>query len=484
MKPTSIKSNLPILNISNLNIATNISPIDGRYQRQVAKLHSFCSEAAFTFYRVFVEIEWLKKIIEITNNHNYKKRKRSQSPTNHTQSIQNFLTAIVANFSATDITRIKKIEQETNHDVKAIEYFIKEKIATNTAIKPYGELTHIGCTSEDVNNLAYALMIKETRDQCLAPQLNQIIKYLTKLAHAHAATPMIARTHGQPATPTTVGKECANFVTRLQHQCNRLVNITIKGKLNGATGNYNALYIAYPEHDWITLTEEFVTALGITCNSYTTQIEPHDYIVDFCHTLAHINNILLDLCRDVWSYIALNYFTLKSKSSNAQNKETGSSTMPHKINPIDFENAEGNLGIANALLYHFATKLPISRWQRDLSDSTVLRNLGTSFAHSLIAYNALLQGLNKLEVNQALLHTELDQHWEVLGEAIQTVMRRYGIDHPYEKLKVLTRGRTVNAKTLQQFIIDLDLPPNAKKTLLTLTPHNYLGKAVELAKSV
>lgn len=481
------KAQLPHFNFTPSNSAhleiaalTAVSPIDGRYHKQVAGLQNICSESALIAWRVFIEIEWLKTMIVVANSGGNVASVQSSL----SQDAQQLLAAIVANFSPADVAAIKKIEAVTNHDVKAVEYFIKDKISVSKELNHYRELVHLGATSEDINNLAYALMIRGARAQCLLPQLTQIIAHLRSLARAHATAPMLARTHGQPATPTTVGKECAHFVVRLEAQHKRLAVASIMGKFNGATGNYNALCVAYPEHDWRAICQNFVESFGLEFNPYTTQIEPHDYIADLCHTIAHINTILMDLCRDMWGYIALNYFVLPPLADVESRGEVGSSTMPHKINPIDFENAEGNLGMANALLYHFATKLPISRWQRDLSDSTVMRNLGVGFAYSFIAYKALLKGLSKIEVNREQLNVDLEQHWEVLGEAIQTTMRRYGIHDAYEKLKALTRGKKIDAQMLQEFIRALDIPDEAKRALLTLTPQTYLGYAVELVEKV
>jgi adenylosuccinate lyase len=456
----------------NVNALACISPIDGRYQNQTQELQPIFSEEALIRHRVAVEVAWLTRMIT-TIRHPAKKHALSTSALD-------FLAAIAEHFSAEDTTRVKLIEKETNHDMKAVEYFIKEKIADHPELRPYQELIHIGCTSDDSSNLAYALMLKDARDKHLLPPLQKIVATLTGLAKQHAATPMLAHTHGQPATPTTVGKELANFVARLVPQYNKIAAAPIMGKFNGATGNYNAIYAAFPEHDWCAISQEFVTSFGLTFNAYTTQIEPHDYIVEMCHLLAHTNTILLDLCRDMWGYVALNYFKLKVMTR----KEIGSSTMPHKVNPIDFENSEGNLGLANSLLYHFAQKLPISRWQRDLSDSTVMRSIGSAFAYNLIAYKALLKGLDKLDVNYEQLEQDLEQHWEVLAEAIQTTLRRHGIANPYEQLKALTHGKKIDAAAMHKFINNLDIAKELKQQLLQLTPRSYIGKAAELAKNV
>lgn len=504
MKSASHNFSLPFIasNSSDLFNLTAISPVDGRYQQQIVTLQNICSEGALIRWRVYVEIAWFKTMLQIT------------AAEKNWVAFSEFLDAIVEKFSLEDATRIKNIEISTKHDVKAVEYFIKEKIAVHQELYKYRALIHCGATSDDINNLAYALMLQEVRTTCLLPQLDNLIAYLTSLAHVNAKVAMLARTHGQSATPTTVGKELANFVARLSKYFTQLTTTPICGKFNGATGNYNALYVAYPEYNWRDICQSFVTQLGITFNPYTTQIEPHDYIANFCHILSSINTILLDLCRDMWGYIAINYFVFKrgndncgcndgsnSSGSNGNNndnnssstrydrdaefvKEIGSSTMPHKINPIDFENAEGNLGLANALFYHFASKLPISRWQRDLSDSTVMRNLGVGFAYSLLAYQALRKGLSKIMVNHAQLAADLELHWEVLGEAIQMVMRRYGIDDAYEQLKALTRGRNVDKQILQEFIQRLPISEEARKNLLALTPHSYIGKAAVLAEEL
>lgn len=459
-----------------------ISPIDGRYRERLTDLWQIFSEDALMYLRVLVEGSWLRRLIIETK---CCKSDKAQ------QEIEDFIAALIDNFGHEDSVNIRSIEGKTHHDVKAIEYFIREKLGKRKQFQQYRELVHFGITSDDVNNLAYALMLDQARTKFLLPELGLITEELRSLAHKYAATPMLSRTHGQPATPTTVGKECAIFVARLEDQQQALKVIPAVGKFNGATGNYSALYAAYPEHDWRTICQKFVNEFEITCNLYTTQIEPHDTFAEFCHIVAHTNTILIGLCRDIWGYISLNYFVPGNASENKGVKkvkngyqEIGSSTMPHKINPIDFENAEGNLGVANALLYHFATKLPISRWQRDLSDSTVMRNFGSAIAYSLIAYSSLLKGLKKLEVNQTQLASDLDQHWEVLGEAIQMTMRRYNIPNSYEQLKELTRGKKVTPQLLHNFIKTLAIPDEAKSNLLKLTPHSYLGKAVELAQEI
>lgn len=447
-----------------------ISPLDGRYHHQLNELRPIFSEYGLIKFRLIIEVKWLLFLTEPNKAIGF------ISLSTHSRKI---LTNLIEEFSEDCAMRIKHIEKSINHDVKAVEYFIKERIANNDELKNCCELIHIGCTSEDINNLAYSLMLQTARKQCLLPTLGNILMHLKKLAHEFAELPMLARTHGQAATPTTVGKEFANIYIRLQKQYNQLLKLPMHGKLNGATGNYNALKFAYPENDWESLSEQFVTSLDLTFNAYTTQIEPHDFISELATLLARINTILIDFARDIWGYIAINYFKQKSFAH-----EVGSSTMPHKVNPIDFENAEGNLGMANALLLHMAEKLPISRWQRDLSDSTVLRNLGTACGHSLIAYQAMIKGLTKLEPNADVLSHDLNQHWEVIGEAIQTMMRRYQIPEPYEKLKAFTRGKNITKAMLHEFIQSLNLPESAKLALQALTPHSYLGYASNLAKKV
>lgn len=447
-----------------------ISPIDGRYAHVTQALEKICSEFGLNKYRVEVEVKWFI--------HLSKQDKITEVPALDDDA-ENFLNSIVENFSLEDAIAIKKIEQTTNHDVKAVEYFLKQKFIGNDALTPLNEFIHFACTSEDINNLAYALMLKEALSQVTLPQLKSIKKHLTQLAHDNAQIAMLSRTHGQTASPTTLGKEFANIVHRLSKQISQLENINIEGKINGATGNFNAHIAAYPDIDWSILSQRFVESLGLTANTYTTQIEPHDGIAELMHTLSRANTILLDSCRDIWGYISLDYFKQKTTAG-----EVGSSTMPHKVNPIDFENSEGNLGLANALANHLAQKLPVSRWQRDLTDSTVLRNLGCVFAYSLIAYCSFTKGLNKLLVNNESIHNDLEQHWEVLGEALQTVMRRYDVDEPYEKLKALTRGKSIDQNSLATFIDDLDIPDTVKIGLKKLTPHSYTGLAEQLAKAI
>jgi adenylosuccinate lyase len=386
---------------------------------------------------------------------------------------------LVTNFSTADGERVKAIEAITNHDVKAIEYFIKERMAADPALAPAREFVHLASTSEDINNLSYALMLRDARAQVLLPQLDGVIARLRELAHANANVAMLARTHGQTASPTTLGKEMANVVARLARQRTQLAAVEIQGKINGAVGNFNAHTVAYPQLDWQAFARQFVRSLGLDYNAYTTQIDPHDGIAEYCDVVRRANTILIDLARDIWGYISLGYFGQTVKAG-----EVGSSTMPHKVNPIDFENAEGNFGIANALLGHFAEKLPISRWQRDLTDSTVLRALGTAFGHSLVALESLKKGLGKLNVNADRISTDLDASWEVLAEAVQTVMRRYGLPQPYEQLKALTRGHGITKDSMREFIGGLDLPADAKQRLLELTPGSYVGLAETLAKDI
>lgn len=449
---------------------TAISPLDGRYSGKLDNLSAVFSEYGLIRFRVQIEIAWLLTLVDQTNI--------EEVPTLSPEAIR-FLKTIIDDFTEKDAVRIKEIEKQTNHDVKAVEYFIKEKIAPIDELKNISEFIHFACTSEDINNLAYALMLKTARQEILVPLILEIINFLTSFCHQYAHLPMLSRTHGQPATPTTLGKEIANFVKRLQRQLDNLKAVSIMGKINGAVGNYNAHIVAYPEVDWLELSENFVKQFDLEWNAYTTQIEPHDYIAEYMHAIIRLNTILIDFCRDVWSYISIGYFQQK-----LHEHETGSSTMPHKVNPIDFENAEGNLGLANALMDYFANKLPISRWQRDLTDSTVLRNLGVGLGHSVIAYHSILKGLNKLQVNTKQLQTDLNNNLEVLAEAIQTVMRRYGIPHPYEKLKALTRGKQINSETLREFIDSLHLPESVKKNLRSLSPLDYIGLAEELAKKL
>lgn len=453
-----------------LDSLTAISPIDGRYAERTEDLRPLFSEYALMHHRVEVEMAWFKMLAAHPGI-------PEVGPFSH-HALQ-VLDELVASFTLQDAQRIKNIERSTNHDVKAIEYFIKEKLAGNAELEKASEFVHFACTSEDINNLAYALMLRKARTQAILPLMDDVLRVITELARRFADQAMLARTHGQPATPTTLGKEMANVAYRLDRQREQFIEVAVLGKINGAVGNYNAHTIAYPEVDWPVLAQEVVRKLGLIWNPYTTQIEPHDYIAEYFHALMRFNTVLIDFCRDVWGYISLGYFKQRTIAG-----EVGSSTMPHKVNPIDFENAEGNLGIANALFEHLAAKLPISRWQRDLSDSTVLRSLGTGIAHSVIAYRALLKGVGKLECDPARLAEDLDANWEVLAEAVQTVMRRYGIEKPYEKLKELTRGRRVDAAAMRAFIDGLAIPADAKARLKALSPANYLGNASAQAHNI
>ncbi len=454
-----------------LTALTAISPIDGRYADKTAELRSIFSEYGLIHHRVQVEVRWLQAL---ARHPGIPEVPPLSAPA------RQVLDGLVEQFTLVDAQRVKNIERATNHDVKAVEYLLKERIAGHAELAAVSEFIHFACTSEDINNLAYALMLREARTQALLPQWDDLIDALVRLAHQHADQPMLARTHGQPASPTTLGKEMANIADRLKRQRDQLIDIALLGKINGAVGNYNAHLAAYPEVDWEEFARRFITEdLGLAWNPYTIQIEPHDYMAEFFHAVMRFNTVLLDFCRDVWSYIAIGYFRQKTIAG-----EVGSSTMPHKVNPIDFENAEGNLGVANALLDHLAAKLPVSRWQRDLTDSTVLRTLGVGLAHSLVAYQSALKGIGKLEVNAAALDADLDANWEVLAEPIQTVMRRYGIDQPYERLKALTRGQRVDQATLRDFIKSLTLPDEAKQRLLDMTPARYTGNAADQARRV
>jgi adenylosuccinate lyase len=448
---------------------TAISPIDGRYANKVEEFHSIFSEYGLIRFRVQVEIRWLQALAN--------EPKITEVPTLSSSANQQ-LNDLISDFSESDAQQIKDIEKTTNHDVKAVEYFLKEKFADNAELDKINEFLHFACTSEDINNLSYALMLKEGRI-ILSRQITDCIAAIKDIAVATAAQPMLSRTHGQSATPTTTGKEFANFAARLLRQKDQLETIEFMGKINGAVGNYNAHSVAYPEINWELFGKNFVESLSLHFNPYTIQIEPHDYIAEFFHALSRFNTILLDFDRDMWGYISLGYFRQKTVAG-----EVGSSTMPHKVNPIDFENSEGNLGIANALFSHLAEKLPISRWQRDLTDSTVLRNIGVGVAHTSIAIQATLKGIAKLEINTEAIEKDLDNNWEVLAEPIQTVMRRYGIEKPYEKLKELTRGQRIEVEDLQNFIKKLEIPDDAKNALLALTPRQYTGYAEDLAKKI
>ncbi len=453
-----------------LNELTAISPVDGRYGSKTAALRDLFSEYGLIKHRVLVEVRWFQALAA--------HEEIAEVPTLD-DAANAKLNSIVDDFSLQDAARIKTIERTTNHDVKAVEYFLKEKIQGNAQLETSTEFLHFACTSEDINNLSHGLMLKAGRDNVLLPAMDEIITRLSAQAQEFAEQPMLSRTHGQTASPTTVGKELANVVYRLRKQREQVANTEIVGKANGAVGNYNAHISAYPEIDWPAFSQQFIESIGLKINPFTIQIEPHDYMAEMFDAISRFNTILIDLSRDIWAYISNAYFKQKTVAG-----EIGSSTMPHKVNPIDFENAEGNLGIANALLGHLSQKLPISRWQRDLTDSTVLRNLGVGFAHSLIAYQSLLKGLNKLEINAAVIEADLNTSWEVLAEPIQTVMRRYGIENPYEKLKELTRGKAITQQAFQEFIQTLEIPDDARENLLRLTPMNYIGNAVEQTKKL
>ncbi len=453
-----------------LNALTAISPVDGRYGSRTTELRDIFSEFGLIKFRVTVEVRWLQQMATIAGINEVPALSASANA---------LLNSIVDNFSMADAERVKEIERTTNHDVKAVEYLLKEKVAGNTELAAISEFIHFACTSEDINNLSHGLMLTTARDQVLLPLMDQLLASIKALAVQYKTIPMMARTHGQPASPTTLGKEMANVYIRLQRQRNQVAAVEMLGKFNGAVGNYNAHLSAYPSLDWHQISEQFVTSLGLSWNPYTTQIEPHDYIAELFDAVARFNTILIDFDRDVWGYIALGHFKQRTIAG-----EIGSSTMPHKVNPIDFENSEGNLGVANAIFQHLASKLPISRWQRDLTDSTVLRNLGVGFGYTLIAYHATLKGISKLEVNEVNLLTELDQNWELLAEPVQTVMRRYGIEKPYEKLKELTRGKRISPEDLALFIDNLALPDAAKAELKQMRPDNYLGAAIALVDSL
>ena len=448
---------------------TAISPIDGRYASKVDALRPIFSEYGLIRYRVEVEVRWLQALAA--------EAKISEVPA-FSDAANQLLNSIISDFSEADAQAVKDIEKTTNHDVKAVEYFLKDKIKNNAELNAVSEFIHFACTSEDINNLSYALMLKEGRGLVLA-EIDACIKAISQLAHDSAEQPMLSRTHGQSATPTTTGKEFANVVARMQRQRQQLAQVELLGKINGAVGNYNAHCVAYPAVNWPQFAQNFVESLGLSFNPYTIQIEPHDYMAEFFHALSRFNTILLDFDRDIWGYISLGYFKQKTIAG-----EVGSSTMPHKVNPIDFENSEGNLGLANAILNFLSEKLPVSRWQRDLTDSTVLRNIGVGIAHTSIAVQSTLKGISKLEINPQLLNQDLDTNWEVLAEPIQTVMRRYGIEKPYEKLKELTRGNRVTGEGMRAFVEKLEIPAEAKAELLALTPHSYTGYAAELAKAI
>lgn len=449
-----------------LSALTAVSPIDGRYGDKCTALRPIFSEYGLLRFRVEVEVRWLQQLASHPGI--------PEVPA-FSASANAALNDIVTNFNEEDAGRIKAIERTTNHDVKAVEYFLKEKVADNSELAAVSEFIHFACTSEDINNNSHGLMLKEARESVILPYCEKLVAEMKRLAEEYRDIPLLSRTHGQPASPTTMGKEMANVAYRLERQVKQIKAVEILGKINGAVGNYNAHISAYPDVDWHQLSEQFVTGLGLTWNPYTTQIEPHDYIAELFDAIARFNTILIDFDRDIWGYICLGHFKQRTIAG-----EIGSSTMPHKVNPIDFENSEGNLGLANALFDHLAAKLPVSRWQRDLTDSTVLRNLGVAVGYSLIAYQATLKGISKLEANVNNMAADLDSNWEVLAEPIQTVMRRYGIEKPYEKLKELTRGRRVDAEGMRQFIDTLALPDDVRVELKKLTPANYIGRAVKL----
>jgi len=453
-----------------LGALTALSPLDGRYAAKVDLLRPHFSEFGLIHARLRVEIEWLKALAADPHF--------TEIPAFSAATIAE-LDGLVNNFTASDAAEVKGIEATTNHDVKALEYWIKDKTKANAEVTKVSEFIHFACTSEDINNLSHALMCKGAREEVMLPVLDKVIAKLTEMAHAYADVPMMCRTHGQPATPSTMGKEMANVAYRMQRARARIAQAELLGKINGAVGNYNAHLAAYPGYDWEGFAKRFVESLGLVFNPYTIQIEPHDGLAEMFDAFARANGILIDLDRDVWGYISLGFFKQKVKAG-----EVGSSTMPHKVNPIDFENSEGNLGLANAMLKHLAEKLPISRWQRDLTDSTVLRNMGVGLGYALLGYDSLLKGLGKLEINADLMKADLDANWELLAEPIQTVMRRFGIANPYEKLKELTRGTRVSRDGMQAFVNTLDIPAEAKKALLELTPWDYTGKAAELAKRI
>ncbi|WP_375055481.1 adenylosuccinate lyase [Zobellella sp. DQSA1] len=449
-----------------LSALTAISPVDGRYGAKTQELRAIFSEFGLLRFRVEVEVRWLQALAEHAEI--------TEVPALSAEA-NAYLDRIVAEFNEADGQRIKDIERTTNHDVKAVEYFLKEKVEAQPELAAVSEFIHFACTSEDINNNAHALMLKAAREEVIAPYCRELIDAVKQLAKQYRDVPMLSRTHGQPASPTTLGKEMANVAYRLERQFKQILAVELLAKINGAVGNYNAHMSAYPEVDWHDFAERFVARLELTWNPYTTQIEPHDYIAELFDALARFNTILIDFDRDIWGYISVGYFKQRTVAG-----EIGSSTMPHKVNPIDFENSEGNLGLANAVFNHLAAKLPISRWQRDLTDSTVLRNLGVAVGYSLIAYQATLKGISKLEANPQALATDLDQNWEVLAEPVQTVMRRYGIEKPYEKLKELTRGKRVDAEGMRAFIDGLALPESVKAELKQLTPANYIGRAIQL----
>jgi adenylosuccinate lyase len=452
-----------------LSALTAVSPIDGRYLKKTNSLSPYFSEYALIYYRLVVEVRWLESLAR-------NELIEEVQPLDQQSII--FLDNILSQFDEHEALKVKAFEKQTNHDVKAVEYYLREKLEGSSKLSNLSSFIHFACTSEDINNLAYALMLKEATAQIIQPTLAEISGGITILGKQHGDVAMLSRTHGQPATPTTIGKELINFVARLKRPLQQLAEVLISAKCNGAVGNYNAHITAYPAVDWRQHCNDFVTSLGLSFSSYTTQIEPHDGIAEVSHIMIRINNILIDYTRDIWNYISLGYFKQKTVAD-----EVGSSTMPHKVNPIDFENAEGNLGLANTLFDHFANKLPVSRLQRDLSDSTVLRNLGVAFAYSLIAYQSIARGNEKLQINNAALKKDLDNNWDILSEAIQTVMRRYHVPNAYEQMRDLTRGHGINRESLITFIQSLDIPAESKKNLLKLTPETYTGLAQQLVKA-
>ena len=453
-----------------LDSLTAISPIDGRYAAKTESLRGIFSEYGLIYHRLIVEIRWLQTLSRTAD---------IDEVPEFSEAANALLESIIENFNPAEAQRIKEIERTTNHDVKAVEYYLKQEVAQNPELEAVSEFIHFACTSEDINNLSHALMLRSGRDQILLPMANEILEMITRLARQYAAVPMMSRTHGQPASPTTLGKEFANVAYRMRRQLMQIEAVEILAKLNGAVGNYNAHLSAYPGSDWPAIARQFVESMGVGWNPYTTQIEPHDYIAELFDAQARFNTIMIDFSRDIWSYISIGYFRQRAIAG-----EVGSSTMPHKVNPIDFENAEGNFGIANAVLHHLAQKLPVSRWQRDLTDSTVLRNLGTGIGHTIIALESLKRGIDKLEVNADAIAVDLEHNWEVLAEPIQTVMRRYAIEQPYEKLKALTRGQKIDAEAIRQFVEALDIPDSAKQELIELTPSAYIGNAIEQAKNI
>jgi len=453
-----------------LSSISALSPVDGRYGSKTAALRPYFSEFGLIYNRVLVEVRWLQRLAD---------HPQIGEVAPLSDEANALLERLINDFDESAAQRVKDIESTTNHDVKAVEYYIKEQFKDNQELHAINEYVHFACTSEDINNLSHGLMLKQGLEQVMVPEMTQVLTQIKHLAHSHQNQPMLSRTHGQTASPSTMGKEMANVAARLERQLKQIKQMEFLGKINGAVGNYNAHYTAYPEIDWQANAQVFVESLGLTWNPYTTQIEPHDYIAELFDAIARFNTILLDFDRDIWGYISMGFFKQRTIAG-----EIGSSTMPHKVNPIDFENSEGNLGIANALLQHLASKLPVSRWQRDLTDSTVLRNLGVGLAHSLIAYQSTLKGISKLELNAQRLDADLDNAWEVLAEPIQTVMRRYAIEEPYEKLKALTRGKTINAAIMADFIDSLDLPQSVKDELKTLTPANYIGNAAAQAAAI